>query len=220
MSPRSFLLSDALAAYVTGHSEALDPVAQKLVERTAALGDVAGMQIGPEQSALMGVLARITGARRAVEVGTFTGMSALAVARNLAPGGRLVCCDVSEEWTALAREAWAEAGVADLIDLRIGPAAETLAGDLFGDDEPIDMAFIDADKGGYVTYHDLLVPRLRPGGLLAVDNTLWSGTVVEADESDENRTALRAYNDHAVADDRVDTVMLTVGDGLTLNVRR
>lgn len=220
MSPRSFLLSDALAAYVVGHSEPLDPVAAALVERTAELGGVSGMQIGAEQTALMGVLARLTGARRAVEVGTFTGMSALAVARNLAPGGRLVCCDVSEEWTALGREAWAEAGVADRIDLRIGPAAETLAGDLFGDDEPIDMAFVDADKPGYTTYHELLVPRLRPGGLLAVDNTLWSGTVVDADESDENRTALRAYNDHALADDRVDTVMLTVGDGLTLNVRR
>ncbi len=219
MSPRSFLLSDALAAYVTDHSEALDPVALDLVEKTKALGGVSGMQIGPEQTALMGVLARLTGARRAVEVGTFTGMSALAVARNLAPGGRLVCCDVSEEWTALGREAWAAAGVADRIDLRIGAAAETLAGDLFGD-EPIDMAFVDADKGGYVTYHDLLVPRLRPGGLLAVDNTLWSGSVVDPDESDENRTAIRAYNDHAIADDRVDTVMLTIGDGLTLNVRR
>lgn len=220
MRPRSFLLSDALAAYVTGHSEPLDPVATALVERTAALGDVSGMQIGAEQTALMGVLARLTGARRAVEVGTFTGLSALAVARNLAPGGRLVCCDVSEEWTAIGREAWAEAGVADRIDLRIGPAAETLAGDLLVDDGPIDMAFVDADKAGYVAYHDLLVPRLRPGGLLAVDNTLWSGTVVEPDEADANRTALRAYNDHAIADDRVDTVMLTIGDGLTLNVRR
>lgn len=220
MSPRSFLLSDTLTAYVADHSEGLDPVAEALVERTAALGDVAGMQISPDQSALMGVLARITGARRAVEVGTFTGMSALAVARNLAPGGRMVCCDVSEEWTSIGREAWAEAGVADRIDLRIGPAADTLAGDLFGDDEPIDLAFVDADKGGYVTYHDLLVPRLRPGGVLAVDNTLWSGSVVDADTSDANRTAIRAYNDHAVADDRVDTVMLTVADGLTLNVRR
>ncbi len=220
MSPRSFLLSDALASYVAGHSQPLDSVAAGLVERTQALGDVSGMQISPAQSAFMGVLARLTGARRAVEVGTFTGLSALAVARNLAPGGRLICCDVSEEWTALGREAWSEAGVADRIDLRIGPAAETLAGDLFGADEPLDLAFVDADKTGYVTYHDLLVPRLRPGGLLAVDNTLWGGAIVEPDASDENRTALRAYNDHALADDRVDTVLLTVADGLTLNVRR
>ncbi|HYI60908.1 MAG TPA: class I SAM-dependent methyltransferase [Acidimicrobiales bacterium] len=219
MSPRSFLLTDALAAYVEGHSAPLDPVARRLVERTRALGDAAGMQIAADQSALLGVLARITGARRAVEVGTFTGLSALAVARNLAPGGRMVCCDVSEEWTTIARETWAEAGVADRIDLRIAPAAETLAGDLFGDDEPIDLAFIDADKGGYVAYHDALVPRLRPGGVLAVDNTLWSGDVLEPDGADANRTAIRAYNDHAAADARVMTVLLTVGDGLTLNVK-
>ncbi|HEU5148999.1 MAG TPA: class I SAM-dependent methyltransferase [Iamia sp.] len=216
---RSFLAPEPLAAYVEAHSDPLDAVARRLVERTAALGDVAGMQIGADQAALMTALARLTGARRAVEVGTFTGMSSLAIARGLPEGGRLVCCDVSEEWTALAREAWAEAGVDDRIDLRIGPAAETLAGDLFGDDAPIDLAFVDADKGGYVTYHELLVPRLRPGGLLAVDNTLWGGAVVEPDEADANRTAIRAYNDHAAADPRVSTVVLTVGDGLTLNVR-
>lgn len=215
---RSFLTTDALAAYVEAHSDPLDAVATDLVARTAALGDVAGMQIGADQAALMTALARLTGARRAVEVGTFTGMSALAIARGLATGGRLVCCDVSEEWTAIARQAWTDAGVADRIDLRIAPAAETLAEDLF-DGEPIDLAFVDADKPGYVTYHDLLVPRLRPGGLLAVDNTLWSGDVVEPDEDDANRTAIRTYNDHAAADDRVGTVMLTVGDGVTLNVR-
>ena len=216
---RSFLSTEALAAYVEGHSDPLDAVARRLVERTAALGSVAGMQIGADQAALMTALARITGARRAVEVGTFTGMSALSIARGLPEGGRLVCCDVSEEWTAIAREAWVEAGVADRIDLRIAPAAETLAGDLFGDDEPLDLAFVDADKGGYVTYHELLVPRLRPGGLLAVDNTLWGGDVVEPDEADANRTAIRAYNDHAIADARMSTAVLTVGDGVTLNVK-
>lgn len=219
MTPRSFLTSDALAGYVAAHSEPLDDVARRLVERTSALGDVAGMQVGPDQSALLGVLARLTGARRAVEVGTFTGLSALSVARNLAPGGRLLCCDVSEEWTAIGREAWAEAGVDDRIDLRIGPAAETLADAPFGG-EPLDMAFVDADKTGYVTYHDLLVPRLRPGGLLVVDNTLWSGRVVDAEADDDDLRGIRAYNDHAVADERVDTVLLTVGDGVTLNVRR
>lgn len=219
MSPRSFLLTDALASYVQGHSEPLDQVARRLVDRTQALGGVSGMQIAADQSVLLAALARMTGARRAVEVGTFTGLSALAVARNLAPGGRLVCCDVSEEWTALAREAWAEAGVDDRIDLRIAPAVETLAGDLFRDDEPVDLAFVDADKEGYVAYHEALVPRLRPGGVLAVDNTLWSGAVVEPDETDGARTAIRAYNDHALADDRVLTVLLTVGDGVTLNVK-
>jgi caffeoyl-CoA O-methyltransferase len=127
---------------------------------------------------------------------------------------------VSEEWTALGRSAWSEAGVDDRVELRIAPATETLAGDLFGDDEPIDLAFVDADKDGYVAYHDLLVPLLRPGGVLAVDNTLWGGRVVEADESDGNLTAIRAYNDHAAGDDRVDTVLLAIADGLTLNVKR
>lgn len=213
------LVPAAVSAYVEAHSDPLDAVGRRLVERTAALGDVAGMQIGADQAALMTTLARLTGARRAVEVGTFTGMSALAIARGLAPGGRLVCCDVSEEWTTIAREAWAEAGVDDRIDLRIAPAAETLAGDLFGDEGPIDLAFVDADKPGYVGYHEALVPRLRTGGLLAVDNTLWRGDVVEPDEADVNRTALRAYNDHALADPRVSTVLLTVGDGVTLNVK-
>lgn len=215
---RSLLGTDALAAYVADHSDPLDDVARALVDRTAALGDVAGMQIGADQAALMTALARLTGARRAVEVGTFTGMSSLAIARGLADGGRLVCCDVSEEWTAIAREAWAAAGVADRIDLRIGPAAETLAADLFGG-EPLDLAFVDADKPSYTTYHDLLVPRLRPGGLLAVDNTLWGGSVVDPDEADVNRTAIRAYNDHALADPRVSTVVVPTGDGVTLNVK-
>ncbi len=220
MSPRSFLLSDVLAEYVTSHSEPLDEVAAGLVERTAALGDISGMQVSADQSVLLGLLARITGARRAVEVGTFTGMSSLAIARGLAHDGRLICCDISEEWTALARSAWASAGVDERIELRIGPGSETLAGDLFGDGEPLDMAFVDADKPGYIGYHEALVPRLRPGGVLAVDNTLWGGGVVDPEATDANTAAIRAYNDHALADERVDTVVMTVGDGLTLNVKR
>ncbi len=215
---RSFLVPDALADYVRAHSEPLDEIARALVERTVLLGGVAGMQVGADQAALLTILARVTGARRAVEVGTFTGLSSLSIARGMAPDGHLVCCDVSEEWTGLAREAWAQAGLDGRIDLRIGPAAETLAGDVFGD-EPIDLAFVDADKPGYATYHDLLVPRLRPGGLLVVDNTLWSGEVVEPDEADANRTAIRAYNEKAAADPRLATVVLTVGDGVTLNVK-
>jgi caffeoyl-CoA O-methyltransferase len=215
---RSSVLPPDVADYLEAHSEPLDPVAQRLVTRTAELGEVARMQIGPDQVAFMTALARMTGATRAVEVGTFTGMSSLALARGLAPGGRLVCCDVSDEWTALAREAWAEAGVDDRIDLVIGPAVDTLGGDLF-DGAPIDLAFVDADKPSYVAYHDLLVPLLRPGGVLAVDNTLWGGAVTEPDVDDTNRTALRAYNDHALADDRVATVMTSIGDGVTLNVK-
>lgn len=219
MSSRSFLVADPLAAFIAGASEPTDPVAVRLIERTAELGGVSGMQIGPDQALFMTALTRISGARLVVEVGTFTGMSALAIARGLAPGGRLVCCDVSEEWTTIARAAWAEAGVDDRIDLRIGPAVETLAGLA---DEPLDAAFIDADKPSYVAYHDALVPRLRPGGWLAVDNTLWSGAVAEppSDTDDANTVAIRAYAAHAVADDRVDTVVLSIGDGVTLNIKR
>jgi len=160
----------------------------------------------------------LIGARRAVEVGTFTGASALAIARGLPPGGRLLCCDVSEEWTAVGRRAWERAGVADRIELRIAPAAETLAA---LDPAPVvDLAFIDADKGGYIAYHDDLVPRLRPGGLLLVDNTLWGGRVTDAMSDDPDTIAIRAYNDHAAADDRVDTVLLPLADGLTLCRRR
>lgn len=217
---RYLQMDDDLYDYVVDHSNLPDPTLPALTERTAAeTGDRAGMQIGPDEGAMLTALTRMVRAELAVEVGTFTGYSSICIARGLAPGGRLLCCDVSEEWTAIGREAWAEAGVDDRIDLRIGPAAETLAEDPF-DGEPLDMAFVDADKPGYVTYHDLLVPRLRPGGVLAVDNTLWSGRVVDDDPGDEARTAIRAYNAHAAADDRVLTVLLTVGDGVTLNVRR
>jgi caffeoyl-CoA O-methyltransferase len=151
-------------------------------------------------------------------VGTFTGLSALAIARGLAPGGRLLCCDVSAEWTALGRPFWEEAGVSDRIDLQIAPAAETLAG--LPPDPPVDLAFIDADKGGYVGYWDELVPRLRPGGIIAVDNVLWSGRVVDPGADDAGTAAIRRFNDHAAADGRVDIVMLPVGDGLTLAQKR
>lgn len=216
MSPRSFLLDEALHAYVTAHAPAPDPVLAGLIERTAALGDVSGMQIGPDQAALLTMLTQLAGATRAVEVGTFTGASALSIARGLAPGGRLLCCDVSEEWTALAREAWRDAGVDDRIDLRIAPAIETLRE--LPADPVIDLAFVDADKGGYLDYYEELVPRLRPGGVLVADNTLWSGNIV--DGTDDNAVALRAYNDRAASDDRVTTVVLTVADGLTVSRRR
>lgn len=215
MSPRSFLLDEALHAYVTGHAPAPDPVLQGLIERTEVLGAVSGMQVGPDQAALLTMLTQLTGASRAVEVGTFTGASALSIARGLAPGGSLLCCDVSEEWTALARAAWAEAGVDDRIELRIAPAVETLRA--LPPDPVIDLAFVDADKVGYLDYYEELVPRLRPGGLLIADNTLWGGLVVAGD--DESAVALRAYNDRAASDDRVTTVLLTVADGLTVSRR-
>ncbi|MCB0958652.1 MAG: class I SAM-dependent methyltransferase [Acidimicrobiales bacterium] len=218
MAPRSFLLTDDLDAYVRAHTVAFDEVLERLTQRTAALGDVAGMQIGPDQAAFLTMLTRFAGVRSAVEVGTFTGTSALCVARGLAPGGRLLCCDVSEEWTSIARDAWAEAGVDDRIELRIGPGAETLAA--LPDDEAIDLAFVDADKTGYLAYYEELVPRLRPGGWLVADNTLWSGQVVDADDTSESTEALRAYNDRAASDERVETVVLALADGLTVSQRR
>lgn len=217
-TPKSFHLSPEVHAYIVEHSGRLDTVAAALVERTAALGDVSIMQIAPEQAAFMTSLTRILGTRIAVEVGTFTGFSALAIARGLVPGGRLTCCDVNEEWTSIGRGFWAEAGVADRIDLRIGPAADTLAS--LPDDETVDLCFIDADKGGYITDWDALVPRLRPGGVALVDNTLYFGTVADPDNDDETTLAIRAFNDHAAADDRMEVVILPVGDGLTFARKR
>ena len=158
------------------------------------------------------MLVQLLGVRRAVEVGTFTGYSSLAIARGLAPGGRLLCCDVSEEWTAVARQAWAEAGVGDRIELRIGPAIDTLRA--LPADEPIDFGFIDADKESNWDYFSEIVTRLRPGGIVVVDNTLWNGKVL--DPRDATTRAVDAFNKRLVADDRVQVVMLPVGDGVTL----
>ncbi|MDQ6696743.1 MAG: O-methyltransferase [Actinomycetota bacterium] len=217
MSPKSFLLSSELHDYLIGHSTPIDDVARRLIEQTAALGAVAGMQAAPEQGILLTQLTRLIGARNAVEVGTFTGYSALCIARGLADGGRLLCCDVSEEWTALGRMAWEDAGVSDRIDLRIAPAIDTLRA--LPPDPTIDLAFIDADKGGYADYVEQVVPRLRPNGLLLLDNTLWSGAVIDAGVQDANTVAIRAVNDLVAADSRLTTVLLPISDGLTLSVR-
>lgn len=205
--------------YVVEHTTLPDPVLPALAERTRAeAGDFAGMQIGADEGAMLTALTGMVQARFAVEVGTFTGYSSICIARGLAPGGRLLCCDVSEEWTSIARDAWREAGVDDRIDLRIAPAAETLAG--LGDDVVVDLAFIDADKPGYRTYLDLLLAKLADHGVIVVDNVLWSGTVVEPDTDDANRTALREFNDHVVSRDDCDVAMLPVGDGVSLITRR
>src|SRR5690554_3165025 len=158
---RFLQVDEQLHDYVVAHSTLPDPVLPALAERTAGLGDVAQMQVGADQGALLATLTRLVGAKFAVEVGTFTGYSSTCIARGLAEGGRLLCCDVSEEWTAIARQAWAEAGVDDRIDLMIGPAADTLA--QLGP-EPVDFAFVDADKPSYRTYLDLLLPKLAPDG--------------------------------------------------------
>lgn len=217
-TPKSFHLTPEVHAYILDHSSALDPIATELVGRTAELGGVSIMQVAPEQAVFMTLITQAVGARVAVEVGTFTGMSALAIARGLPPDGRLTCCDVSEDWTSIAREFWQRAGVADRIDLRIGPAAETLAA--MSPEAVVDLAFVDADKGGYIRYWDELVPRMRPGGIVLVDNTLRGGTVADSSNTDDTTEQIRAFNDHAVADGRMDVVVLAVGDGLTFARRR
>jgi len=211
--------TDQLYRYVVDHSTSLDEIATELVEETrAALPDQAMMQIGPEQAVLLTMLTRLVGARRAVEVGTFTGFSALAIARGLPPEGRLACFDLSTEYTDVARRYWERAGVADRIELRIGPAAERLRE--LPERPELDLAFIDADKPGYPTYWRELVPRLRPGGLVVVDNVLWSGRVADPEPGDETARLMAQFNDLVAADERVDVVVLPVGDGLTLARRR
>ncbi len=212
--PKSFFLSGPIHEYLVNHGTPPDAVQRELIARTAALGDVSGMQIAPEQGAFMTLLTRLLDVRFAVEVGTFTGYSALCIARGLAPGGRLVCCDVSEEWTAIGRDAWARAGVDDRIDLRIAPAIETLRA--LPADPAIDLAFVDADKPMYGEYAQELLARMRPGGVLLVDNVLWSGAVADPAVVDDTTKAIRAFNDRLAADDRVEVVMLPLGDGLTV----
>jgi predicted O-methyltransferase YrrM len=181
----------------------------------------AGMQIGPDQGLLLGLLVRILDARRVVEVGTFTGYSALAMALALPPGGRIVCCDISEEYTAMARRYWREAGVTDRIDLRLGPATETLSRLLQTEGQGSqDLAFIDADKTGYDAYYEACLKLIRPGGLIAIDNVLWSGRVADPAVKDADTAALRALNLKVRDDPRVDAVVLSVGDGLTLARRK
>ena len=216
---KSIVVTQAVQDYAVAHSTfPPDEVQRSLIEATQALGGVSVMQISPDQGAFITLLTRLVGARFAVEVGTFTGYSSICIARGLADGGRLICCDVSEDWTAIAREHWERAGVADRIELRIGPAAETLRA--LPPDPPIDLAFIDADKPGYRAYYDEIVPRLRPGALVLLDNVLWSGNVADASVQDENTEAIRSINDHVAADDRVEAVMLPIADGLTIARKR
>jgi len=213
MSPKSFLLSEALSDYLLDHAAPLDAVERSLIERTAALGGVSGMQIAPEQGVFLRLLAQVLGARRAVEVGTFTGYSALQLARGMGPGSSLTCFDVSAEWTAIGREHWERAGVSERIALVLGPATETLAG--LEEDPSLDLVFIDADKPGYLDYYEALVPRLNPRGVLLVDNVLWSGRVLEPADGDDHTAVIQAFNDHVAADPRTESTILPIGDGLT-----
>ncbi len=219
MTRKTAELTDELYGYLLDHGARPDRIQRDLMDETArVLPDRVQMQISPEQGAFMTLLTRIVGARFAVEVGTFTGYSALAVARGLADGGRLLCCDVSAEYTAVAHRYWERAQVQDRIDLRLGPAVETLRS--LPTDAAIDLSFVDADKTGYIDYWDELVPRTRPGGVILVDNVLAAGRVTDTEDPDANTRAIRAFNDHALRDDRVELTMLPISDGLTLARRR
>ncbi|MGK5517950.1 O-methyltransferase [Micromonospora sp. URMC 107] len=213
MTTKSIPLTSELHAYLVAHGAPPDEIMRDLAEETrAALPNDAQMQVAPEQAAFLTFLTRLLGVRQAVEVGTFTGLSSLAIARGLPEGGRLTCFDISEEFTGIARRYWARASVDDRIELRIGPAGDTLRE--LPHERYLDFAFIDADKTGYPIYWAELVPRMRPGGMIAVDNVLRGGRVIAPQNADDR--AIAAFNDEVLADVRVDAVMLPIADGLTL----
>jgi caffeoyl-CoA O-methyltransferase len=220
MTPRSFLLSQELADYVRAASEPVDEVVADLVAETTAMGErdpgVATLQIGPEQGRFMQLLTAALRVRRAVEIGTFTGLSALFVARGLAAGGSLTCLDRNEEWAAVARRYWARAGVADRIDLRIGDAHELLR--QLPAEPAFDFAFLDADKTGYADYVEQLYPRLHENGVVLIDNTLRGGRVLQPQSEDDR--AVVALNAELAADPRWETVLLPLADGLTMLRKR
>ncbi|MFR9727856.1 O-methyltransferase [Saccharopolyspora sp. MS10] len=202
-------------AYMAEQSPPLSDAQQWLINRTTELGDLAEMQIPREQGALFTLITRITGAKHVVEVGTFTGYSALAFALGLPSGGKVVTCDITDEWLPIAQRAWTEADVADRIEFRHGPAVDTL-GDL---DDTFDIAFLDADKPSYVDYWELVVPRVRPGGLILSDNVLYYGEAADPNATG-NGAAIRAFNAHVLADDRVTSVLLPIAYGLTIALKK
>ena len=212
-------LTADIQQYLIDHSIERGDVHERLVAATLeAQPDWAIMQIPHEQGAFLTWLVRLVGAKSAIEVGTFTGYSALCIAQGLPDDGQLICCDVSDEYTSVGRPFWEEAGVADRIDLRIAPAAETLAA--LPDEEFLDLAFIDADKESQLGYYEEILRRLRPGGVIVIDNTLLFGSVTEPDRDDEAVVAVRKQNDFIAADDRVETVMVNIADGLALIRKR
>jgi predicted O-methyltransferase YrrM len=216
MSRSTIVVDERLAAYLDDVNRPETGTQRRLREVTGAMPN-AGMQIGANQGAFMAFLARLTGARRAIEIGTFTGYSALTVAAALPPDGKLICCDVNEAWTGIGRKAWIEAGVADRIDLRIGPAADTLAGLIdAGETGRFDLAFIDADKENYDGYYEQCLRLVRPGGLIAIDNMLWDGAVADPADNTASTVAIRALNLKLRDDPRVDFCLAPVGDGLAL----
>ena len=216
MANRTLLLTDDVVEYIHRYGVREHPVLARLRERTASLPEH-DMQIGPEQGAFMALLVRLMGARRLIEIGTFTGYSSTAMALALPDDGRILCCDVSREWTDIARQAWADAGVADKVELRLAPATETLA---TLDDDSFDLAFIDADKQNYDAYYEGCLRVVRPDGLILIDNVLWSGDVADPSVDNANVRAIRAIDEKVAADERVDHVLLPLADGLTLAMVR
>jgi len=212
-------MTDQLYDYLVEHGDNADPILTELARVTQEkIGDLSIMQIAPEQGTLMEILVRTTGARSAIEIGTFTGYSAICIARGLPADGTLLCCDTSEEWTSIAREYFEKAGVASKISLRIAPALETLQS--LPADQTFDFAFIDADKVSYLQYYEALLGRLRSNGLIVFDNVLWGGSIIDEANQKDDTVALRELNRHIAADDRVQAVMLSVSDGLTLVRKR
>jgi predicted O-methyltransferase YrrM len=220
MSNVSVGLAPDLHAYLVEHGVREPDILRRLREETADLPQH-DMQIAPEQGALMALLVGLIGARRCIELGTFTGYSSLAVALALPADGEIVCCDVSEEWTSVARRYWSEAGVADRVDLRLGPALETLD-DLIagGASGTFDFAFIDASKQEYPDYHERILRLLRQGGLAVYDNVFWDGDILDDSKTDPDTVGVRRLNDRLLADERVSISMIPVADGLTLVQKR
>jgi predicted O-methyltransferase YrrM len=218
MQEKFTALTPALYDYLVAHNRPPDAVLRDLAAETAALGPISVMQISVEQGAFLTLLGRLLGARRAVEIGTFTGYSGISIARGLAADGHLLCCDVSEEWAAIARRYFARAGVAERITLRVAPAIETIRA--LPATPEIDLVFIDADKTGYPEYFEAALAKLSDHGLIVLDNTLRGGTVLAPDAADEASVVMAELNERLAADDRVVTVQLTVRDGLTVVRRR
>ena len=218
MPDKFITLTPELHSYVVEHGARQDEALRRLAAETEELGDIAIMQIAPEQGAFMTLLVRAMGARRALELGTFTGYSAICIARGLAEGGTVITCDLNGDWTQVAKRYFDEAGVADRVDLRLGPALDTIRE--LPADEPFDFAFVDADKTEYPDYYEECLRLLRPGGLMMLDNVLRSGQVLDADNDDPRTLATREVNDRAITDERVEVAMLGVADGITLALKR
>jgi caffeoyl-CoA O-methyltransferase len=219
MARRTLDLDDRLYAYLLKVGVRESDLLKELRAETAKLSS-AGMQIGPDQGAFMHLLAGIVGAKRALEVGTFTGYSSICVASALPADGKLICCDVSEEYTSIARNYWRRAGLESKIELRLGPAVATLDALIEAKVPEFDFVFIDADKTNYANYYERALKLVRTGGLIAIDNVLWGGDVADPKENDEDTVAIRALNDKVRADERVTLTMIPLGDGLTLARKR